>query len=104
MLVAPRALPTSRMSVDASLAPRGGPPAHVTVTAAGFAELPGAVTDAAALAGAGGGAVHGACAKTVVLASVKLVNATRTTRCRTPGANTKSCMAVLQRVCAVCYG
>src|SRR5882672_10172963 len=101
MFVAPRALPTSTMYVDASFAPVVGPPAHVTVTVAGRAEVPGAVTDAAALEGAGGGAVHGPCAKTVVLANVTLVNATRTPKCRTPGASAKSCMAVLQRVCPV---
>src|SRR5258706_15810852 len=96
MFVAPRPLPTSTMYVDASFAPVVGPPAHVTVTVAGRAEVPGAVTDAAALEGAGGGAGHRPCAKTVVLANVTLVTATRTPRYRTPGAGWKRCMGVLQ--------
>src|SRR5258706_11155111 len=97
MFVAPRPLPTSTMYVDASFAPVVGPPAHVTVTVAGRAEVPGAVTDAAALEGAGGGAGHGPCAKTLGLADVTLVTATRTPKYRTPGARGKSCMAGLQR-------
>jgi len=89
------------MYVDAPFASVVGTPAHVTVIVAGLVELPGAVTDAVAFGGAGGGAEHGACAKTAVLADVKQVNMTRTPKDRAPWAGAKSCIAVLQRVSTV---
>jgi hypothetical protein len=83
-----------------AVASAAGMPAHVTVIIAGLAEVPGAVTDAVALAGAGGGAVHGPWAKAAVLPKMKQVNATRTPRDRTSWPGARNCIAVLQRASA----
>ena len=74
-LAAPEAFPASTMYVDAAVGPVVETPCHVTVISEGIDELPCPVTDAAALAGAGGAPVHVVpCADAVVLPSGKQID------------------------------
>jgi len=84
------------MYVDAALAPVVGTLTYVTVIVAGLAEVPGAVTDAAAFGDAGGAAVQVApCANTTLLANGKQTHPMRTPKVRTFWTEANRVIAVL---------
>jgi hypothetical protein len=97
MFAVSEALPASTMYVDAAVGPVVGTPCQVTVISDGIDELPCPVTEAAALAGAGGAPVHVVpCANAMVLPSGKQIDPIKTAAVGTVRAWGKKVIAVLR--------
>jgi hypothetical protein len=97
MFAASEAFPASTMYVDAAVGPVVGTSCHVTVISDGIDELPCPVTDAAALAGAGGAPVHVVpCANARVVPSGKQIHPIKTATVRVLRTWGKKVIAILR--------